>query len=130
MWSSLKNYSDGALLVTRVLLGILLVCLHGWPLLAGGIGGWRGHGIPELRLAFLPTFWGFLIGLIVALACVLLILGLFFRPSALLLFCVAALAVAEGFTGAWGRSLDGLVLALFFLCLLFAGPGRFSLDKG
>ncbi len=129
MWSSLKNYSDGALLVCRAGLGILLLCLHGWPILAGGLSGWRSHGIATLRLGVLPTFWGFLVGLLVALACVLLIVGLFFRPAVLLLLCVAAFAVLEGFTGAWLRSLDGLVLALFFLCLLFVGPGRFSFDK-
>ena len=43
MWSSLKNYSDAAILFARVVLGILLL-LHFWPGLRDAVLLWGHHG--------------------------------------------------------------------------------------
>ena len=131
MWSGLKNASDGALLFIRVVLGFLVLWLHGWPKLAGGIGAWRRFSIDQLHISFWPGFWGFIATFAQTAGCVLLMLGLFFRPSALLLVIFMALvALADYTSGGLARSAPALELGLFFFCLLFVGPGKFSFDKG
>lgn len=131
MWSALKNYSDAALLVIRVILGWLILWLHGWPKLAGGIGAWRRFANHELHISTWPGFWGFLATFAETAGCTMLILGLLFRPSALLLLLITGLVAAadyqaNGFRG----SESALIVCLFFFCLLFVGPGKYSFDKG
>ncbi|MDB6150559.1 MAG: DoxX family protein [Chthoniobacter sp.] len=131
MWSALKNYSDSVLLIVRVSLGAIILWLHGWPKLAGGIGAWKSYAIKELHISFWPVFWGFLATFAQTVGCTLLILGLFFRPSALLLTLLMLFVAAADYTaGGVGRAAHAIELFLFFLCLLFVGPGRFSFDKG
>jgi putative oxidoreductase len=131
MWSALKNYSDGALLFVRVILGSLVIWLHGWPKLAAGAGAWRSYAVKELHISLWPTFWGFLATFAQTAGCALLILGLFFRPSALLLVIFITLAAVADYTSGGLRHAAGAMeLDLFFLCLLFVGPGKFSFDKG
>jgi len=131
MWSALKNHSDAALLFVRVTLGFLIIWLHGWPKLAGGISAWRRYAVNELHVSAWPSFWGFIATFAQTAGCVLLILGLFFRPSALLLVIFMALvALADYTSGGLARSAHALELGLFFFCLLFVGPGKFSFDKG
>jgi len=131
MWSALKNNSDAALLIVRVGLGGLILWFHGWPKLAGGIGAWRRFSINELHISLWPGFWGFLATFAETAGCVLIILGLLFRPSALLLLLIMALvAIAEYTSNGLSHAVHPLELCLFFLCLLFVGPGRFSIDKG
>jgi len=130
MWSGLKNSSDGALLFIRSMLGFLVLWLHGWPKLAAGIGAWRRYSINELHITLWPGFWGFLATFAQTAGCVLIIIGLWFRPSALLLVLIMALAaVADYVSGGLARSAHALELGLFFLCLLFVGPGKYSFDK-
>ncbi len=131
MWSALKNYSDAVLLLVRVVLGSIILWLHGWPKLAGGAGAWRSYAIKELHVAFWPEFWGFLATFAQTAGCALVILGLLFRPSALLLAIVMALAAIADYTsGGFGRAAHATELWLFFLLLLFIGPGKYSFDKG
>lgn len=131
MWSALKNYSDGILLFVRVTLGLIILWLHGWPKLAGGLGAWRSYALKELHISFWPGFWGFLATFAQTAGCALLILGLFFRPSALLLAIIMALvALADYTSGGFIRAAHAIELWLFFLLLLFVGPGKFSFDKG
>ena len=130
MWSALKNYSDGALLFVRVVLGSLVIWLHGWPKLAAGASAWRSYALKELHISLWPTFWGFLATFAQTAGCALLILGLCFRPSALLLVIIMALAAAADASGGLRDAAGAIQLGLFFLCLLFVGPGKFSFDKG
>ncbi len=131
MWSSLKNYSDGALLFVRVALGTLILWLHGWPKLAGGIGAWKRYSVRELHIDFWPGFWGFAATFAETVGCALLILGLMFRPSCLLLLILALFTAVVDYTGGGLGPISehGFEMALFFLCLLFIGPGRMSFDK-
>ena len=131
MWSALKNSSDGALLFVRVILGTLVIWLHGWPKLAAGASAWRSYALKELHISLWPTFWGFLATFAQTAGCALLILGLFFRPSALLLVIIMILAALADYTsGGLPHAAGTIELGLFFLCLLFVGPGKFSFDKG
>src|SRR5438093_11273266 len=98
MWSALKNYSDAVLLFARVTLGLLILWLHGWPKLAGGLGSWRRYAIQELHISLWPAFWGFVATFAQTAGCTLLILGLFSRPSALLLAIFMALVAVADYT--------------------------------
>lgn len=131
MWSALKNYSDAVLLFVRVILGAIILFLHGWPKLAGGAPAWRGYAIKELHVSLWPEFWGFLATFAQTAGCTLIILGLLFRPSALLLAIIMALAAFADYThGGFASAAHATELWLFFLLFLFIGPGRFSFDKG
>jgi putative oxidoreductase len=131
MWSNLKNYSDGALLFVRVALASLIIYLNGWPKLAGGAKAWALFSVRELGIEVAPAVWGFIAAMGQTVGCFLIILGLFFRPSVLLLILVSGLVA---FVDYQARGLSGashaLQLTLFFLVLFFVGPGRFSIDKG
>jgi putative oxidoreductase len=130
MWSALKNYSDSALLFVRVTLGVIILWLHGWPKLAGGLGAWRHYAIKELHVSIWPGFWGFLATFAQTAGCTLLILGLLFRPSALLLAIVMALVAVTDYTnGGFAQAAHAIELWLFFVLLLFVGPGKYSFDK-
>ena len=139
MWSSLKNYSDGALLFLRLSLGTLCLYVYGWPALAGGLGRWKLMGVTmkHVGITFAPTFWGFTAAMAESLGCLLLILGFLFRPTCLVLFLVLlVIVVAEieasrsGIFSTFAREPNAIQLALFVLTLMFIGPGKFSVDKG
>ena len=101
------------------------------------------HGYPKLFGKFAGTaqffesinikpgkFWALFVGMIECGGGILLILGLWVQPVALLLvidMVVAILKVTrkKGFVG--GYELD-LTLLLIALSLIFLGPGAFSID--
>jgi len=135
MWSSLKNYSDAALLFLRITLGGLFIRLHGWPMLAGGVSKWKtvGGAMKHLGITFLPAFWGFMAAFSESIGCLLLVIGLFFRPSALMLVLTLLVAAIDDFAkpqGSLVAASHALELMLVFFTLIFVGPGRFSVDKG
>jgi putative oxidoreductase len=131
MWSSLKNYSDGALLCVRVALASIIIWVNGWPKLAGGVVKWKAFAVKEMGLTLWPAIWGFVGSMAETLGCALIILGLFFRPSTLLLVIIFGLvAFVDLRAGGIGKASHALELTFFFLLLLFVGPGRFSIDKG
>jgi putative oxidoreductase len=132
MMKSLSNYSDLALLVGRVGLGIMYI-FHGWPKLAGGQVVWTriGHAMGTIGIHFFPQFWGLFAALAEFGGGILLILGLFFRPAALFI----AFTMFIGFLSMsrvnhsfvdYSRPLE---MCLVFIILLFVGPGKFSVDK-
>ena len=133
MWKNLSKYSDGGLLLLRLILGSLYLWAHGWPKLAGGLAAWKRAGIAmkHVGITFWPTFWGCLMAFSASVGIVLFILGLGFRPACLLLFFTLT------FTSIIIYRTQGLLdaehaiqLATLFLALLFIGPGRYSVDKG
>ncbi|BBG01096.1 MULTISPECIES: DoxX family protein [Pseudonocardia] len=122
--------SDIALLVARILLGVVLVA-HGVQKLGGGVGGvaegFSGMGIP------LPTLSALFVITVETLGGLLLIAGA--------ATTVAGLATVVAMVGAFlfahlgltvfvsdgGWELVGVIAALA-LALAAAGPGRFSVD--
>jgi putative oxidoreductase len=128
MWSSLKNYSDAALLFVRVALGILLLSLHAWPRLVGAFAIWGHHS----HHSFWSGVWSTVFAVVETLACILLILGRWARPACLVLGIFVALALPgglwHGVAAHSDRELD-LILLLLYATLFFVGPGRFSFDK-
>lgn len=132
MWSGLKNYTDIALLIVRVWLGVVVIWLFGWPKLKIGLRAWQQYAVNELDVAYLAGMWGFIATLSETIGCALIVLGLFFRPAVLLILLMCAWACGvDFFNGNISASnTERLMLTLIFGLLLFAGPGRFSLDKG
>jgi putative oxidoreductase len=135
MWSSLKNYSDAALLFLRITLGGLFIRLHGWPMLAGGVSRWKSDGgaMRHLGITFLPVLWGFVAAFSESVGCFLCVIGLFFRPSALMLVLTLLVASIHDFAKPHGSLMEAshaIELMLVFFTLMFVGPGRFSVDKG
>lgn len=133
MWKNLSNFRDGALLFLRVALGSFFIYAHGWPELAAGQARWKviGAAMNHLGINFWLEFWGFVAAFSQSIGVGFLILGLFFRPSALLLvITLSVTAFSEYHTKGHVGASHALELALVFTALIFIGPGKYSLDKG
>ena len=132
--SSLSRLAGLGPLAARVIIGVIMAA-HGLQKLQGGpanFGGLLGQlGIPA------PTLMAYVVTFVELVGGILLIVGLLSRLSALLLtinLTVAVLLVKTGVgllspmgSPGVGAELD-LALIAGLLVVLFAGPGRFSLD--
>jgi putative oxidoreductase len=128
----LTKYRESGLLVLRVALGAIFFFAHGWPLLAGGIVKWRelGHAMHFLHINFAPVFWGFMAAFSESIGVLLLILGLFFRPSCILLALTMLVAsIMDLKTGGLAHASHALELFVLFSALILIGPGKYSVDK-
>lgn len=132
MLKSLAKYNNFALLVMRIGLGIMMI-MHGYPKLIGGTEKWEkiGGAMADLGVTFMPVLWGFMASFAEAVGGLLIVLGLFFRPAALLILVtmiVAALKHINAGDGITGAS-HAVELAFVFFGLFIIGPGKFSFDK-
>lgn len=132
MFKKLSKQKDLALFIIRVGLGIMMI-VHGYPKLMGGIDKWEkiGGAMSELGITFAPVFWGFMASFAEGVGGVLLILGWFFRPAAFLLIVtmlVAALKHLGMGDGVSGAS-HAIELGTVFIGLFILGPGKYSVDK-
>jgi putative oxidoreductase len=133
MWKNLSNYRDGALLFLRITLGTLFFYVHGWRNLAGGLARWKvvGGAMRHVGINFWPAFWGFMAAFSETIGVALLIAGLAFRPSCLLLVITLAVAsVSDYHAHGLGEASHALELTLVFAALIFIGPGKYSVDQG
>ncbi len=132
MFKRLGKYNHFALLIIRLGLGVMMF-LHGYPKLLGGVDKWErlGNSMSVLGIDFLPEFWGFMAAFAEAIGGALLLIGWFFRPATLLLLItmiVAALKHLNAGDGIMGAS-HAIELAVVFLGLFIIGPGKYSVDK-
>ncbi|MGJ1436850.1 DoxX family protein [Sphingobacterium siyangense] len=132
IWNSLGKYRDTGLLVLRVGLGVMMI-MHGLPKLQGGPELWAGVGksMGNIGIHFMPTFWGFMAAATETVGGLFLLLGLFFRPVALLLaftMVIAGLMHLSKGDGISGAS-HAIELCFVFLGLILVGPGKHSVDK-
>ena len=125
---------DLGLLALRLGIGLSMLLFHGWGKITGGPERWKGIGahMANLGLDFAPTFWGFMAAFSESVGSALIILGLFFRPAALLLAFTMAVAMVrhltlpEGADGAgWKGASHALEFFTVYLCLFLTGPGRY-----
>ena len=144
-----RSSLDLALLVLR-LAGLGLAVFHGWPKLASLLGGTsRFHeGLTNMGLPF-PVAMAWAAGLGETLGGLLVALGFFTRIAAGV--CAIAMVVAAflrhhahhyllGKLGlytvtpelekSWGNPELALMYLGAFVALMFAGGGRFALDRG
>ncbi len=134
MFKSLGKYADSASLILRLGLGTTMVLAHGLPKVLEGPEGWAGTGkaMAAFGITFAPTFWG-------ALACfgeliggILLIVGLFVRPTALFLTSILVVAAAQNVvnTGSLrGGRAHPIDAGAGLVALAVLGAGKASLDR-
>jgi putative oxidoreductase len=128
----LSKYRETGLLLFRASIGLIMIILIA-PVLWNGQGSWERFGSAMRHLDFHAhyTFWGFAGALFGCVGGVLMVLGLFFRVGVLLTMAVTLvhLIAIWGKADFYGR-LPALEMAILLLCLLFIGPGKYSVDKG
>lgn len=132
IFSSLGRFRDLGLLILRAGVGVMFV-LHGWPKITGGSEMWTGLGgaMSNLGVTFAHPFWGFMAALAEFGGGILMILGLAFRPAALIMafnMAVAALFHLNKGDGIQGAS-HAIELGIVFVSLFILGPGRYSVDR-
>ena len=119
--------TDAALLILRVVLGIIMV-YHGWTKLTnlgGTIQGFTGMGIPLPALsAVLATVAEFGGGLLLLLGVLTDIAGLLFALE--MLAAIILVHAKNGFAVSEGGVEWPLALMAMALAIALAGPGRFS----
>lgn len=129
---------DTGLLILRLGFGLSMVIFHGYGKMIGGPELWAGLGsqMQNLGISFFPVFWGFMAMFAEFFGSIFLILGLFFRPAAILLgitMFVAAMRHLSLPAGTEGAGLKGAAHALEFLTvyltLYFTGPGKFNISE-
>jgi putative oxidoreductase len=117
-----------ALSAVRIVVGFLFSC-HGAQGLFGAFGGIDGAGT-AVEVGSWPGWWGSLIELV---AGVLVLLGLFTRPAAVL--CSGAMAYAYftvhqtvGLLPLQNMGEPAALYSWIFLLIAILGPGSFALD--
>jgi len=124
---------DLGLLIIRLGFGLTMIAFHGLPKLMGGQEKWTaiGKSMQNIGIDFMPTVFGFSAGLAETVASLLLILGLWTRPAAIILAITMLVAVTNHL--AKGDGLSGASHAIEFLVVYIAfaimGPGKLSVDK-
>lgn len=135
-FSSDEISRDFGLLLVRVGVGLSVLIFHGYGKITGGPERWDkiGGSMTNVSIEWFPVFWGFMAGFSEAICSCLLIVGVLFRPAAFLLACTMFVAAmnhlsrppdAQG--AGWNGASHALELLSVYLCLLFTGPGKFSL---
>lgn len=130
--SFLSAYKDAALLVTRVVVGLYFVFVHGLPKLQGGPERWErvGGALSNLGIDFWPQFFGFMAGFTEFVGGILIILGLWFRPATLMISVVLLVATIQKITGeGWFASAHPAEVMMLMIVFAFVGAGKYSVDK-
>jgi putative oxidoreductase len=129
----LKKHADFGLLLLRLTTGIGYAFVHGWPKISGGPELWArlGTAMSNYGITFAPVFWGFMAALSEFGGGILLILGLFTRPAALFMaFTMLTAAIFHlSNLDPWNRLIYPVEMLGIFLCLIFIGAGKYSLDR-
>ncbi len=127
-----KQLRNIGLLILRLGLGLMFI-LHGYPKIFGGPEMWTeiGTSMQYLGIDFAPMFFGFMAGITEFFGGIFLLLGLFFRPSVILLIVVMVVATAThiGSGDPFSTYSHSIELGIVFISLLFIGPGKYNLDK-
>lgn len=127
-----KQLRNIGLLILRLGLGLMFI-LHGYPKIFGGPEMWTevGTSMQYVGINFAPMFFGFMAGIAEFFGGIFLLLGLFFRPSTILLIIVMAVATAThiGSGDPFSDYSHSIELGIVFISLLFIGPGKYNLDK-
>ncbi|MBS1772325.1 MAG: DoxX family protein [Bacteroidetes bacterium] len=134
LFTKLSKYTDFGLLIMRIGVGAMMM-LHGFPKITGGTEKWLSLGkhISHVGINFGYTFWGFMAAISEGIGGLFIILGLFFRPTAFLLFFTMLIAVLTHLSSIegdiWSDASHAIELCSVFIAMFIMGPGRFSVDK-
>ncbi len=128
----MSTHDDAGKLVLRLSIGILML-FHGLYKLANGIGGIEGM----VTGAGLPAFFAYGVYVGELIAPILLIIGLFTRPAALIIAINMLVAILLAHmshlgqftnTGGWRLELQGLFL-FGSIAIALMGGGRYGLSR-
>jgi putative oxidoreductase len=129
---STRHY-DAALLVLRIGIGAMFALAHGWDKITAGPETWTklGGAMGALGITFAPAFWGFMAAFAEFVGGILLAIGLFFRPAAILLLITMAVAAIMHLSAGHGlgKASHAIEAGVVFIALLISGPGRMSLKQ-
>lgn len=128
----LEKYKDAGILILRVGIGFAFIFTHGWGKIFGGPELWTklGGSMANLGITFAPTFWGFMAAFAEFGGGILLVLGLFTRPTAAFMAFTMLVAFVQHTSklDPWARAIYPMELFSVFMALVFIGAGKFSLD--
>jgi putative oxidoreductase len=138
------NKPDLGLLALRAIFGLLIFALGVSKLLDGGpMFAQIGGAMAAFGVNWHPKWWGLLSALTETFGGLAILLGIFFRPAALLLvfnmivactFMVKFVGApdfssADAFDGWLGKIDPPFLFCAAFLAVLFTGPGKYAMHK-
>jgi len=127
-----NKHGDIGILFLRLFTGLGFVFVHGWGKILGGPEMWGSIGktMSNLGITFTPEFWGFMAAISEFGGGVLIVLGLITRTaSAFMSFTmVVAMITHLSRLDPWNKVIYPVEMLGIFLCLLFIGAGKYSLD--
>jgi len=124
---------DLGLLIIRIAIGGAVMAA-GVPKFMGGQATLMqvGEAMGFVGIHFAPLFWGILAALTEVMGGFMILLGFLFRPAAFFLMfvmAVATLMLAHTSQNFWQDALTPISYFGVFAGLLFAGPGKLSVQK-
>jgi putative oxidoreductase len=129
----LSKYQNFTILISRLIIGAAFAYVHGWKKIVGGSEMWTnlGGAMKSIGINFLPVFWGFMASFVEFFGGIFIAVGLFFRPSAILIFITMLVASAFHLNNGdpIGKVVYPLEIAALMFLLIYTGPGKYSLDK-
>lgn len=129
---ALQRNQDIGIFLVRLTVGLAFSLIFGLPKIEGGTALWEqiGAATANLGFSFVPTFWGFMASLSEFGGGILLVLGLFVRPAAVLMGITMIFAAVHHMTAQdqWYNTITPLVYLSIFILLFLTGAGRYSLD--
>lgn len=124
---------DVGLLLIRLAIGASLLAFHGIPKILKGPENWEkiGAAMSKIGITFLHSFWGFSAIAAESAGAVLIIIGLFTRPTALVLAFTMLIAFITHLTNGDGiiKASHSLELLFIFIALAITGAGKYGFDK-
>lgn len=131
--SSLHIRKDVGILIIRVAIGLSMLVFHGIPKLMLGTSNWEniGSAMHKIGITFATSFWGFAAVATECVGSIFIIIGLFTRPTALVL--AFTMLIAFIFHLSKGDTLvvasHALELLFVFVALAITGAGKYSIDR-
>ncbi len=130
--NTLERNQDIGIFILRLTVGIAFSLIFGLPKMEAGPVLWEqiGAATANLGFSFAPTFWGFMATISEFGGGILLVLGLFVRPAAVLMGITMIFATMQHLSmqDQWYNVITPVVYLSIFILLLFTGAGRYGLD--
>ena len=133
--SSIEINRNLGLLVIRIGIGLSMMIFHGFAKIKGGPELWSkiGTEISVVGINFLPVFWGFMAAFSEFFCSLFIIIGILFRPAAVLLAMTMTVAIlmhlnlpADNPSSGWSGASHALEFLAVYIGLLFTGPGKYK----
>lgn len=132
MKNFLENNKDLGILALRLGIGCAFAFIFGMMKIKAGPEMWTmiGQAMGNFGIKFYPTFWGFMATMSEFGGGILLVLGLFVRPAAFFMAFTMIVATSTHLKmqDQWYNVIQPVEMLAVFICLIFLGAGKYSLD--